>query len=412
MFFLIFISCFIGMSYIYENIGIMIPDVLLPKKSLDLPKWAVVACDQYTSEPEYREKVAGIVQEDPSTLHIVYPEVYLEDTDKGERIQKIQKNMQRYLAQGIFENHEQCLILVDRKTTHAVSRKGLILALDLEKYDYTKGSQTLIRATEGTVVDRLPPRIQIRQGASIESPHIMVLIDDEAQTVIEPLFENLAKYEEVYDFEMMMDGGHIKGYKVADQASIDQVVQALTKLAHPGTFGIKYGVGAEKGVLLFAMGDGNHSLATAKAIWEAKKKSLTPEEFHQHPSRFALVEIVNVHDAGLKFEPIHRVLFHISENFLEEMQKFFENIGSSIVLEYFQSKDEMQAKMHSSDASTHYITFVSPTGYGEIGIRNPKLNLEVGNLQAFLDAYLNTHPQSKIDYVHGADVTERLGSQT
>jgi hypothetical protein len=194
------------MAKVIPNIGLMLPDILLPKSSVDFKKRAVVACDQYTSEPNYRKELANTVGQDPSTLALIYPEVYLEDADKPERIAAIQQAMASYIQQGIFESHHDCFFLIDRKTSHADSRKGLIVALDLEAYDFSQGSQTLIRATEGTIVDRLPPRIQIRKNASIESPHIMVLIDDEQQSVIEPLFAQKDKHTKLYETELMMNG--------------------------------------------------------------------------------------------------------------------------------------------------------------------------------------------------------------
>lgn len=400
------------MATSFSSIGLMAPNILLPKAGVDLKKRAVVACDQYTSQPEYREEVTKFVGTDPSTLSIIYPEVYLEEANKAERIQKIQEMMANYLNQGILEDQGECFLLIDRKTSHADSRKGLIVALDLEAYDYSKTSQTLIRATEGTIVDRLPPRIQVRKQATIESPHIMVLIDDEHQTVIEPLFANKDKYTKLYETDLMMNGGHIAGYKIADQESIANVITALTKLADPVGFQSKYNVGPDKGVLLFAMGDGNHSLATAKAIREEKKQSLSPAERENHPARFALVELVNVHDAGLEFEPIHRVLFNINpEQLLTDMKAYFAALGTEIIIETYPSKEQRASQLKKSDTSTQYFTFVYQGVYGQIGLHHPKLNLEVGNLQAFLDDYLKQHPEAKIDYVHGEDVTEKLGMQ-
>lgn len=206
-----------------------------------------------------------------------------------------------------------------------------MLALDLEHYDYRKGSQTLIRASEGTVVDRLPPRIKIRQGATLESPHILVLIDDPEQQVIEPLAKRLGQYQKLYDFDLMMDGGHITGYHITDEASIQGVIQGLERLADKKHFKQKYGVSDEAGVLLFAMGDGNHSFATAKAIREEKKKSLSEQEQLDHPARFALVELNNIHDEGISFEPIHRVLFNVDTTALfQAATKYFTSLGSEL----------------------------------------------------------------------------------
>lgn len=397
----------------FSEIWIKIPNILLPKKDIDLHNRAVVACDQYTSEPEYRNKVANKVWNEPSTFHITYPEVYLEEPDKIERINRIQANMEKYISEWILEDIWKCMILVDRKSSHAESRKWLILALDLEAYDYSRESQTLIRATEWTVIDRLPPRIQIRKDASIELPHIMVLIDDENRTVIEPLFTNINKYEKLYDFDLMMNWWHIKWYKISDEESFNQIISAIENLSKKDVFQKKYNVWDDKWVLLFAMWDWNHSLATAKAIREEKKKNLTEEEKSNHPSRFALVEIVNVHDEWLKFEPIHRVLFNVNPTeLLSEMTAFLSKLWCSVSIQQFNSKEKMKAETKKSDWNNHYINFVFEWKYWTITIWNPKLNLEVWNLQLFLDDYLKSHPTTKIDYIHWEETTEKLWSQT
>ncbi len=399
------------MEKTFPTIWIAIPEILLPNDFVDLEKRSVVACDQYTSEPEYREEVADIIGDEASTLNIIYPEVYLEESDKPQRIKRIQTYMKDYLD-GILENKWHCFVLLDRKTAHTNSRKWLVVALDLEHYDYSVGSQTLIRATEWTIVDRLPPRIQIRNGAPIETPHIMVLIDDPEKTVIEPLFADRANLQKLYDFDLMMHGGHVTGYQIDDEKKIQQVISALEKLAEPKVFQQKYGVGEDKGVLLFAMGDGNHSLATAKAIREEKKKSLNDDQKKNHPARFALVELVNVHDEGLLFEPIYRVLFGADHaDLLEQMQKFFQAQGSKLTVSPFTSKEELTKHLKPSSAEHHYIRFARAWGFGLLDIENPKLNLEVANLQSFLDQYLKNNPKVKIDYVHGEETTEKLWSR-
>jgi hypothetical protein len=277
---------------IISDIGIQIPQVYLPKAGVDLNKWAVIACDQFTSEPEYWHDVEKIVGDAPSTLNLTFPEVHLEKPGADERIQSVQLTMRKYMDEGILQPHEG-LIYVER-TVSGKTRKGIVLCLDLERYDYNKGSSSLIRATEGTIVDRLPPRIKIRQGAAMELPHILVLIDDPNHTVIEPLTADKAKLEKLYDFDLMLGSGHLTGYAV-NEAHENQVVEALRGLASPETFAAKYGIGADQPVLLFAMGDGNHSLATAKAIWEKMK----PEVGMDHPSRYALVEMSTTRDWNL-----------------------------------------------------------------------------------------------------------------
>lgn len=377
-----------------SELGLIIPKIMLPDSKYRLEKWAVVACDQYTSQRGYWENVADITKDNPSTYNIIFPEVYLEDGDSTTRINTINNNMDNYIQSGTLKELEDCFILVDRKTTHAPSRKGLMVALDLECYNYTKGSCTFIRATEGTVIDRLPPRIKIRQNAPIELPHIMVLIDDPDRKVIEPLAQKADKLEKLYDFELMMDGGHIKGYRVSDEEDISSVAEALSQLADLGNFRKKYDLSNQKDVLLFAVGDGNHSLASAKGHWENVKAGLSCEEQKNHPARYALVELVNVHDEGLVFEPIHRVLFNVdSKNLLNEFSAYYKN-SSNI-----------------RDSKPHGFKYITSEGSGEILIDNPVSNLEVGTLQAFLDYYMKEHPQVKIDYIHGEDVVTKLGSQ-
>ncbi|MFA5747797.1 MAG: DUF1015 domain-containing protein [Candidatus Absconditabacterales bacterium] len=386
------------MKLFFEDIGVKIPEIYLPNKNIDMKKRSVVACDQYTSQPEYWQEVEKFCKGNLSTLNIVFPEIYLEDKDKEEKIQNIQKNMKEYLAKGILENIGHCFVYVDRKTSEVQSRKGLIVTLDLEKYDYNKGSKTLIRATEGTVLDRLPPRIKIRENASLESPHIMVLIDDEEYTVINPLEKNLEKLEKLYDFDLMMNGGHIRGYKINDEEIIENIINALEKLK-------------ERSNLLFAVGDGNHSLATAKAIWENKKITLSDKEKIDHPARFALVELVNVHDEGLEFHPIHRILFNVDyDKLFGSMSNFYKKIGSTFELHFDESeKDELKELKKLNDV--HFIKFVNNKGTGYIKIKNPKANLEVGTLQIFLDEFLKNNSESKIDYVHGKKVVDEIGTK-
>ena len=301
----------------YRNdVAVQVPHVLLPKKGTDYYKWAVVACDQFTSEPEYWNEVEQTVGDAPSTLNLTFPEVYLEMSGGEERIQNIQTTMKKYLDAGVFEARDG-FIYVER-TVAGKTRKGIVLALDLERYDYNKGSSSLIRATEGTIVDRLPPRMKIREGAALEFPHILVLIDDPNRTVIEPLMAAKSKLENIYDFDLMLDSGHLAGYAVSGVFE-NQVVEALRGLAQPETFAAKYGIGADQPVLLFAMGDGNHSLATAKAIWEKIKSQVGMD----HPARYALVEIENVHDEGLEFEPIHRVLFGLKQDMYAALESAF-----------------------------------------------------------------------------------------
>lgn len=285
----------------YENkIGVLVPNVMLPPKGTDFSKWAVVACDQYTSQPEYWEQARALIGDAPSTLDLILPEAFLGKPDEQDRINAINKHMREYMENGVLTTLPQGFVLV-RRTAAGNTRNGLVLALDLECYDYNKGSTSLIRATEATIVSRIPPRLRIREGAPVELPHILVLIDDPDRTVIEPLFKKTDSFETLYDTDLMLGGGHISGWLVSDPSDIQGVLDALTALTDPDSFKAKYG---DHAPLLFAMGDGNHSLATAKANWEKIKASLPEAELASHPARYALVEIENVHDDGIILEPI------------------------------------------------------------------------------------------------------------
>ena len=387
---------------IINDIGIQIPQIYLPEAGTDLKKWAVIACDQFTSEPEYWHEVEKIVGEAPSTLNLTFPEVHIEKPGEEERIKNIQLTMRRYMDEGILQPRDG-LVYVER-TVSGKTRKGITLCLDLECYDYNQGSSSLIRATEGTIVDRLPPRIKIRQGAALELPHILVLIDDPNHTVIEPLSADKSKLEKLYDFDLMLDSGHLAGYAV-DEAHENQVIKALRGLARPETFAAKYGIGRDEPVLLFAMGDGNHSLATAKAIWEKMK----PQVGMDHPSRYALVEIENVHDQGLEFEPIHRVLFGLKQDLFAELEKTF---GANITYTPLANGAEMTQHVDSADGEEQAIGLVGGgRQFGVIKIAKPTSNLAVGTIQSFIDAFLKAGGAEKIDYVHGEDVVERLALQ-
>ena len=387
---------------IIPDLGIQIPQVFLPNKGTDLTKWAVIACDQFTSQPEYWKEVERIVGDAPSTLKLTFPEVYLEQPGGEDRIKNVQSTMRKYMDEGILQPHEG-LVYAER-TVDGKMRRGLVLALDLEAYNYNKGSSSLVRATEGTIVDRLPPRIKIREGATVELPHILVLIDDPNHTVIEPLAAAKSKLEKLYDFDLMFDSGHLAGYAV-DTDLENQVVEALRGLADPQTFAAKYGIDKDQPVLLFAMGDGNHSLATAKAIWEKIK----PQVGMDHPARYALVEIENVHDEGLEFEPIHRVLFGLKKNLFAELENYF---GANFSYKTVASAEEMVKAVDSASAGAQVIGLVGGgKDFGVIEIANPSSNLPVGTLQPFLDFFLKNGGAEKVDYVHGEDVTVKLGSQ-
>ena len=362
-------------------------DILLPQ-NCDLTKWSVVACDQYTSQNDYWERVAQTVGDAPSTLKLILPESQLEDGHFEEHVADINRTMDAYLDQGLFRTLPNALIYVERWLDNKKLRRGLVGVVDLECYDYNAGSSSLIRATEGTVITRLPPRVAVRRNASLELPHIMVLVDDPDKQLIEHLTYETDRMEEVYDFELMERGGHITGYLVPEDLQAD-VCEILNTLARPHDFARKYDAKG-KPVLLFAIGDGNHSLAAAKAAYEEKKQHTPQEQWADLPARYALVELVNLHDESLEFEPIHRVCFDVDAD--ELMKDFLAAYPGA----------------HYGEGEGHTITYVFDTEVGKITIPKPTAQLPVGTLQDFLDQWMQTH-SGRIDYVHGDDVTWELG---
>lgn len=393
-----------------EKIGLRVPEILLPRKDVDMGKWAVIACDQYLTQKEYWDKVTEFVGDAPSTLNLILPEAYLDSKDPEEEAEKINQEMRECVDGGLLEPMKG-FVLVDRTTSTGKSRKGLIVALDLEKYDYDKDSETLIRVTEGTFMDKVMPRVKIRESAIIEVPHILVLIDDPERTVIEPLFEK--GFEKIYDFDLMMNGGHITGYKIDDERSIGEIAENLEKLADGETFEAKYGRGGKK-VFLYAMGDGNHSFATAKKVWEAMKEQAEDEEaIREHPARFGMVELVNVYDQGLEIEPIHRTVSNIdTSDFFEKMRGFFSERGSKALLRECSSEEEAREELKKPrESKLHQIAFVSEGRYGVLSIQDPEHSIEMGSLDAFLDEYLKDKKESKLSFIHGESVVTELGSE-
>ncbi len=360
-------------------------DILIPQ-GVDFTKWSVVACDQYTSEPSYWEDVRRIVGGSPSTLNIIYPEVYLGEENGEKRIESINETMRRYLDDGLFLEILDSLIYVERMQSDGRTRRGIIGALDLEEYDYTKGSQSKIRATEGTIVERIPPRKRVRLGAPLELPHIIMLIDDREKNIIEPLAEQKARFDKLYDFDLMKNSGHLAGYLVDDEVKRG-ILAKIDKLGDKDAFRKKYGVN-DKGVLMFAAGDGNHSLATAKSCWDEIKKDLTEKERETHPARYALAEVMNIHDDALEFEPIQRVIFDTDpEKLLAALKSYYKTGDKGQRIDYAYAGNE-----------------------GSIYVENPSSNLPVGTLQNFLDKYLAENG-GRIDYIHGNDVVKKLASE-
>lgn len=365
-------------------------DILLPKFSVDsekMKKWSVVACDQYTSEPEYWTEVSAVVGDSPSTLKLTVPEIYLSDADIEDRIKKTNGTMSRYMQEDIFAEYKNTYVFVERTLANGAKRLGIVGMVDLEDYDYAADSQTKIRATEGTVISRIPPRLKVRCDALIELPHIMLLIDDDKCEIIEPNSDITDSFEKLYDFDMMQNSGHITGYKMSEEASC-RLDEKLTALGETDAFNKKYGV-EKTSPLIFAMGDGNHSLATAKTHYENLKAEIGIDAAKASLARYALCELVNLHDKSLEFEAIHRVVFGASgEDFLKKFET-----------EYEVSYDET--------ASGQKFVFVYDGQTKTVTVKNPKEYLTVATVQKFLDAYVADFG-GEIDYIHGEDVVNKL----
>jgi len=384
-----------------QSLGVKIPEILLPSAEIDLAKWPVIACDQYTSQPDYWEAVENITINNPSSFHIVLPEIYLEqpgDISVSERIAAINRNMEQYLSEGVLTSAGECMVLVDRKTPCAASRKGLVLSIDLEKYDYEINKNNLIRATEGTVLDRIPPRMQIRKDALLEIPHVQLLVDDPDRTIIEPLARKCdeGKFEVLYDTDLMAGGGHIKGYRIQkDAPEVKDVFEAMSGLSTLKEHG-----------LLFAVGDGNHSLATAKSHWESIKSKVSPN----HPARYSLVEIINIHDEGLAFEPIHRVLFGVSlEDFIAKSTELLPD--AHVQVSEKMSVENAILMAETIDQAVQPIPVLHSKEAVVFTFSNPPSKLAVGTMQILIDSYLKTSSKDKVDYIHGIDAVLSLSDK-
>ena len=381
-------------KYDWSKFGLHIPEIMLPKEGTDYFKWAVVACDQFTSEPEYWDKVEEIVGDAPSTLRLMLPELYLDKPGEAERIKDIRATMDKYLEDGTLRKMAPGCMLIKR-TAEGRSRLGLVIATDLEAYDFNKGSTSLTRATEGTVVERIPPRLRIRGDAPIEMPHILILIDDPDKSVIEPLAD--APKEVIYDTDLMMDGGHITGCFI-EEKDLEGAKEALSVLFDKAEE--KYGEGH---VIFQAMGDGNHSLATAKTAWENIKKTLSPEEIEGHPARYALCEIENIHDDGIVFEPIHRVIFaNQGQSGMDLVNKLVDHLGKLNGKAYLADADA------AAPEGAFEIPYITGAQRGKIIIEEPENKLEVGALQAALDIMVKEEKVCDIDYIHGTAAVEKL----
>lgn len=339
-------------------------DILVPD-NCDHKKWSVVACDQFTSERGYWKKLEDFVGDANSTLKLIFPEAYLEDSDKDERIDNINRTMKKYLDDGVFKTLKDSFIVCKRTTASGISRLGIVLAVDLEDYCFTHPSNAYIRSTEGVVLDRIPPRLKIREDAPVELPHIMLLIDDRKHSVIEPIWAAREGLEKVYDFDLNMGGGHLEGYRIDSQIVIDEFEKYVDSVQN------LYGTG--KNDFIFAVGDGNHSLATAQAHWNRIKEGLTDAEKAVHPARFALCEVENLHDDGIVFEPIHRFVFGVGEDFIRYMQA---NLSG-------------EKEVKAFDKNGEYVLRVD-----RIGAKAIK------DIQSAIDEYLKAHVGT-VDYIHG-----------
>ncbi len=382
-----------------QPLGFRLPRACLPRAGIDLHKWAVIACDQYTAEPSYWDAVTRDVGDAPSTLQLIFPEAYLESADAPERIARIQAAMSRYLAEGLLVERDGA-IYVERSIGERV-RRGLLLELDLEQYDFSAASTSLIRPTEGTMVERLAPRIAVRRGAALELPHILVLIDDPQDTVIGPIARQRGALEPLYDFDLMRGGGHVAGMAV-DPPRGDAAARALAALADPQAFVARYGVPAGTPPLLFAVGDGNHSLATAKSIWDAMKA----EAGMDHPCRWALVEVVNLYDPALRFAPIHRLLFGVGGDIRDALAAQF---GARLNMTEVPGAEAMRRRVHAAQDGVVAAGIIGPgRRCTVIEIARAPSAIAAGTLQPFIDRFVEHGGARQIDYIHGDDVLERL----
>lgn len=384
----------------FEKYGVAIPQILLPK-NIDMPSWAVVACDQYTQDRDYWKNAANAAAGKPSSLNLIFPEVYLNDADKDERIKKIQETMRSYLDNKVFEEPQEECIYIERKTGYGRTRKGLVLCIDLEKYDWKPGSKALIRATEATVPERIPPRMKIRNGAALELPHIMLLANDKEDLLVGGAGKIAKKSPPVYDGDLMQNSGHITGWAVKGGEAEKTLENALASLAKAGT-------DKNGDTFLFAVGDGNHSLATAKAVWEENKAFLPPDS----PVRYALVEVVNIYDEGLTFEPIHRVLFSLDSE--EILNAVAQKLGGAITTLPDAKTLEKEVSCKTEDGARYGFIFADKHNGGKAVfkmLQTPVKDLAIAALQPVLDGFLKEKGADKtqIDYIHGADEVAGLG---
>ena len=377
-----------------EQIGVIFPEILIPNQKINAKKWAVVACDQFTSDRDYWADVTKTVGGSPSALHIIVPEVYLNEADVDERVAHAKETMEHYIEDGVLVRLPRGVVLVERETAHG-TRIGMLLAVDLEKYEINPAKKPLIRATEQTVTERIPPRMALRQNALIECPHVMLMIDDPNDTVIGPMYRARGNAAMVYDTPLMQGGGHVKGWFVDDHDVLDGITEALTALKKASGNG-----------MLFAVGDGNHSLASAKAVWDEKKQELSDELREQHPLRYALVEVVNLFDNGISMHPIHRVLFGVeAPNALRALVSILSSMGTQPKMMYTRGANVKRG------VSPQSIVFESKMSRGRIELQKPKHDMLSVTLTQALDRLVDQFPRAEIDYIHGDDAFRSLSRQ-
>lgn len=382
-----------------EDLGLRIPEILLPK-NIDLSTWSVIACDQYTQDKDYWKNVEEKAGNKPSTLNLILPEVYLGSPDKADRIKKIRQSMKEYLDTGVFADAKKCFIYLERKTAFGRTRKGLVAQIDLETYEWKPFSKANIRATEATIVERIPPRMEIRKGAPLELPHIMLLVNDKDDLLVGANKPTDGRAP-IYDGDLMANGGHITGWALESKADIEGVEKALNLIAEKNA-------SPDGSTFLFAVGDGNHSLATAKAVWDEYKKE-HPED-KDSPVRYALIEIVNIYDTGLTFEPIHRVIFNIDNEALIKI--LAEKLNGNI--KAIDDADKVIKAVKDSWANFGFFYLDSEGQQKNVLLETKIKELAVARLQPEIDAFLKELPdQSKaeIDYIHGTDEVLKLGSK-
>ncbi len=384
----------------FERFGLSVPEILLPK-NIDTASWSVVACDQYTQDKDYWKQVEKISAGKNSTLNLILPEVYLNDEDKAERIQKIKSAMGDYIKEGVFAAPRTEMVYIERTTAYGRVRHGLVAALDLDSYEWKPFSTALVRATEATILERIPPRMEIRRGAPLELPHIMLLANDPSHSLVEAIGEKIKSRgdREIYSGSLMQNSGSIKGWAVESEEDLDSVHSALEKLFTAGTK-------SEGDTFLFAVGDGNHSLATAKSVWEEEKKKGGANQ----NVRYALVEIVNIYDTDLTFEPIHRVIFNAdTEVLIKYIQK---DLGGNIT--DCDCAAALEQKVKNSAASFGFV-YMDSDRQKYVLLETPVKELAVSRLQPVLDKFIQEKDSNggnlTIDYIHGSEEVFRLGAK-